>query len=238
VQSELCGDKTPLELLATACNSLGGALLAGPQLQGTDPTEDTLKDAFEAFSAAVSAAEITLSPEVWAAAKVNCGAVLAMRSQIETHDSESAEFLRIQSIAAYLSAIERYPSLWFPLNYAEAQVGLARILYEHARKSKRELMEFNLLRALASCEAACSVFTEELNPLRWAEIQIYIGSIFGSHAELDEIESTKTDLQEAKTRFESALRIFKESSCASEITFCKQALARIKKKLSSRNWRS
>jgi hypothetical protein len=114
----------------------------------------------------------------------------------------------------------------------QKQIGLARVLYDHALKSKRELTEFNLLRALASCESACSVFTEELNPLRWAELQLYIGSIFGSHAELDEIESATTDLQEAKTRFESALRIFKERNCASERSFCKQALARIKEKLS------
>ena len=235
VQKDLSGGETPLELLATACNSLGGALLAVHQLQGTNPTEDTLKSAFEAFSAAVSAAEATPSSEAWAAAKVNCGAVLAMRSKIDAIETETAEFLRIQSIAAYLAAIEGYPSLWFPRNYAEAQFGLARVLYEHALKSKRGLLEFNLLRALASCEAACSVFTEELEPLRWAEIQIYMGSIFGSHAELEEIGSAKTDLQEAKTRFESALRVFKENSCASEITFCKQALARIKKKTSSRN---
>ncbi|SEH41556.1 hypothetical protein [Tardiphaga sp. OK245] len=228
VQLSLKGAEGGADIFSTACNSLGHALMEHDGIRKAKPTDAALTEAFGAFSDAARAAELASNPEIWGIAKANCGAALAQRAKLETTEPETAKFLRIQSISAYLAALESYPETFFPLNYAKAHVGLAHVLFDYALTAETKLTDFYLLRSLSSFEAASAFFTENRSPQRWAELQMYMGNIILVHAERDAVASKQSDIKHATELFQNALRVFESQECEHEIAYCRTALSRIR----------
>jgi hypothetical protein len=128
----------------------------------------------------------------------NRGAVLATKANLEESDLDAANFLRVQSISAYLSSIETSPEVAFPLTFAEAHKSLANVFLDQAVNVDASLKEFYLVRAIASCEAACHILSKDRYPQRWANIQTQLGRIFIFHASMEGVESPISDMQHAK----------------------------------------
>jgi|GEM_PF-362261 rhodanese-related sulfurtransferase/transcriptional regulator with XRE-family HTH domain len=108
------------ELACHASNNLGTAHLA----KSENNDLEALNAALESFRRATALSAQANQPDIWAAAHVNTGNVLASLSDLNENADEKA-FMRIQAIAAYCAAIEVYPLSFFPFQYGHTQYGLA-----------------------------------------------------------------------------------------------------------------
>lgn len=98
---------------------------------------EALNAALESFRHATALSAQANQPDIWAAAHVNTGNVLASLSDLNENADEKA-FMRIQAIAAF----EVYPLSFFPYQYDQTQYVLATILQAHAITLQNELRNF------------------------------------------------------------------------------------------------
>jgi transcriptional regulator with XRE-family HTH domain len=141
--------------------------------------------------------------EVWSIAQYNLGGMLA--EEAEKSDPETAKFLRIQSIAAFLASLEMYLETALNMQLAQTQSALGRVLLEHATTCHDELKEVYLFRSIAASEIASKIFGENENPMHWSDAQFHIGLAFIVHAEISEPEVEAQDLEKAVSYFDSAI---------------------------------
>ncbi|WP_339636803.1 helix-turn-helix transcriptional regulator [uncultured Hyphomonas sp.] len=214
------------ELACHASNNLGTAHLA--KSKPSDP--DELSAALAAFKRAISLSAKANEPDIWAAAQVNSGNVLASLSDLTEPANEKA-FLRLQAIAAYCAALEIYPLSFFPHQYGKTQYGLATVLQAHAMALQNELTELYLMRAIGSYGEALKVFTQLSDPLMWARIQTNLGAIYATHAEIDGTSSVQEDRKTAITYFENAATVFDAEGYGDQVKVCRQAIESIMGKL-------
>ena len=214
------------ELACHASNNLGTAHLA----KSENNDLEALNAALESFRRATALSAQANQPDIWAAAHVNTGNVLASLSDLNENADEKA-FMRIQAIAAYCAAIEVYPLSFFPYQYGHTQYGLATILQAHAMALQNELTELYLLRAIGSYEEALKVFSEDSDPLMWARIQTYLGTIYAAHSELDGTTSVRHDCETAITHFQKAARVFETEGYTEQLATCSRAIKTMELKL-------
>ena len=216
------------ELACHASNNLGTAHLA----KSENNDLEALNAALESFRRATALSAQANQPDIWAAAHVNTGNVLASLSDLNENADEKA-FMRIQAIAAYCAAIEVYPLSFFPYQYGHTQYGLATILQAHAMALQNELTELYLLRAIGSYEEALKVFSEGSDPLMWARIQTYLGTIYAAHSELDGTTSVRHDCETAIAHFQKAARVFETEGYTEQLATCSRAAKTMQQKLDS-----
>lgn len=224
---ESAGDCT--DLLAHVCNSLGAALLTSRDVIQRSETaaEDISAEALAAFQQALVASEMVSDVVTWGGAKANIGGVLAERSKkIELGFSESA-FLRVRAIAEFCGALETYPAVAFPFQFADTHIQLGRVLVDYASQSGNGLVEFYLARALHSFEAATSIYEEKSHPKQWAQLQSYIGAVILYHARLEGAETQDHDYPKALEYFREARRVASEREDAALVAYCDKVMGQI-----------
>lgn len=214
------------ELACHASNNLGTAYLT--KTKNTDP--DGLAAALASFKHAIRLSAQTNQPDIWAAAQVNSGNVLASLSDLN-EEAEENTFMRIQAIAAYCAAIEVYPLSFFPHQYGQTQYGLATVLQAHAMALQNDLTELYLVRAIGSYEEALKVYSKDSDPLMWARIQTYLGTIYATHAEIDGSNSVRHDCQTAITHFQNAATVFEAKGYTDQSAVCARTIEMIQQKL-------
>ena len=200
------------ELACHASNNLGTAHLA----KSENNDLEALNAALESFRRATALSAQANQPDIWAAAHVNTGNVLASLSDLNEN---------------YCAAIEVYPLSFFPYQYGHTQYGLATILQAHAMALQNELTELYLLRAIGSYEEALKVFSEDSDPLMWARIQTYLGTIYAAHSELDGTTSVRHDCETAITHFQKAARVFETEGYTEQLATCSRAIKTMELKL-------
>jgi hypothetical protein len=89
--------------------------------EGRKALSSMLEYALEAFDAGVRASEKFSDAEGWVAAKTNMGALLARKANAVGIDESVREFPRIRAIAELSAALETFPSVAFPAQYARTQ---------------------------------------------------------------------------------------------------------------------
>ena len=225
VKQEIEQSGKSTELLGHAYNNLAGALMEIHLIAQTEVTDQTLDEVLIAYQAAIRVSEANNDIANWGAAKANYGYRLAHKARLESTKEKEAVFLRIQSISAFLAALETYPSTLFPRQYAETHIGLADVLVQQGQNSNENLIELHFFRALGSYSGACEIyFTKDRHPIRWAELQKKLGNIFAIHAQLEGTESTHSDLEQSIEHIENARRIFRQHNISAEIEACDRAL--------------
>ena len=224
--SNLSGLSNAAELVPHICNNLGGALLDLRELSAPEIASSLLDKALDAFNTGVKASEEFSNAEGWAAAKSNLGGLLAQKAQMDGSDESIRNFLRVRAIAELSAALEAWPSVAFPIPYAQTQLRLGDVLRVHAVSIGEPLAELYLHRALQAYEAATSVYSEERDPARWAHIQIQIGSIFAFHAKMEGVNTVRDDYMRAVDDYRKALPILRNSTDELAADWCAQALKR------------
>jgi hypothetical protein len=141
--------------------------------------------------------------DVWSAAQFNLGGMLA--EQAQRAEPSRAAFLRIQSVAAFMSSSEAYPGTSFAVQLADTQLSLGRVLLEQASQSIMKLKEMYLFRSINAIEAATEIFRKESHLEKWSQAQFHIGLAYYLHAEIAEPEIAVADLENAISCFESAV---------------------------------
>lgn len=213
-------------LLAHAYNSLGNTLLPA---KGGKASADQIEEALEVYARAIQESESCDSSDSWAAAKINRGNVLVIKATTKGIGKASRQFLLVQAASSHLAAIEIFPSILFPIPFAEAHLYLGSTLFQLALNSDRSIGEAYLARAIGSYDIAMNIFTEEKYPERFADIQLRLGAIFSTHAELGG-ESARFDLENAISLYEKALPLLAQAD-KSSLSACKKALAAAKERL-------
>jgi len=212
------------ELLAHACNSLGGALLRKISLLDAKTPEESsiLEEGLEAFRRAVAAAESGIGLDVWGAAQANLGRILARQAK-RSADGAKAHFLRIQSAAAFMSAMEAHQFLSYVFHIAEIQKDLGDLFTEQAMGLRPDDAEVYLVRALNAYEAACRSFTVERNPEIWAQIQVGMARAVSFHSQLEGVETAVDDLEKALALLSGAQGCFEALNHAKEVAYCRDS---------------
>lgn len=210
------------ELMCHASNGLGNGLM---QLMNTDE-QDRTEPALEAYYNAIKYTELSHDSDMWGAAHINIGNLLASTAD-KTDNEKEAQYLRLRSIGSFLSAIEVYPTSFFPYQFAQAQYSLGMIYFKYGMLLRNEVTESYLFKALMSLESAGSVFTEEHRPKKWADMEHFKAMIFALHAELKDVDSTEHDFKMAKGHVNEAIRVYKELNEAKSVEKCQDFLAKI-----------
>lgn len=214
------------ELACHASNNLGTAHLA----KSSDSDPDELNAALFSFRRATALSAQANQPDIWAAAQVNTGNVLASLSELNEVKDEQA-FMRVQAIAAYCAAIEVYPLSFFPYQYGHTHYGLATVLHAHAMALQSELTELYLMRAISSYEEALKVYSKDGEPLMWARIQTYLGTIYAAHSEITGTTSVRYDCETAITHFENASAVFQGEQYTDQLGVCSRSIEAMQRKL-------
>jgi transcriptional regulator with XRE-family HTH domain len=140
--------------------------------------------------------------DVWSAAQYNLGIDLAEAAAAA--DSQVAQFLRIQSIAAFSASLEAFPQTALGLQLAHTHLALGQVLLECARSSKSGVREAYLVRSIGEYEAAAYMLDKETHLGAWSHAQFSIGLAFFLHAEKAEPNVAVADLGNALSCFDAA----------------------------------
>lgn len=228
-----CGDANECApLLPHLLNSLGAILQRAQTMGLAIPDVDLNEEALAAFKEAVVASEEHSNPEVWGAARLNIGALLAEKAAAEDLETEESYFLRLRAIAEFNAAIETYPATGaFPFRFAEAQRALGQVLFQHATAmADFDLAEAYLLRAVQAFEVAAKITDADRRSQTWAHIQVYVGAIFAYHSQFAEFSIALGDIDQAIARYEAAASTFEETAALEEKNACEEAIQKIKLK--------
>lgn len=220
-------DPTAQELRATACNSLGAALLSSRDLDARVDPEAALDLALDAFSESIEVSEEHFDAETWGVTKANIGGVLAEMADRKDLEGYQEHFLRIRAISDYHAAVETLPVAAFPFRAAEIHTSLAKVLVKHALAVGQPLSELYLFRAIQSYETVARVYTRQTHPMRWAQVNERIGSIFAQHAVLPGVESIEMDVAKASEYLQEAAATFEELEAHAEATSCREKIERV-----------
>ncbi len=200
------------ELLCHASNGLGSGLMQLMNIDGVDRIEVAL----EAYYQGIEYSKLCHDSDMWAAAHINIGNLLTSKADSVESETES-QYLRLRGMGAFLSALEVYPSSFFPYPFAHAHYSLGMLYFRYGVSIRNELTESYLVKALVSFEAAEFVFTEELRPKKWADMEYFKGLVFSLHAELDGVDTTKHDYEMAKQHLEEAIRVYSGLNLESDL---------------------
>jgi hypothetical protein len=140
--------------------------------------------------------------DVWSAAQHNLGMDLAEAAAAA--DPQGAQFLRVQSIAAFNASLEAFPQTALGLQSANTHLALGRVLLECARSSKSGVREAYLVRSIGAYEAAAYMLDKEASLGAWSHAQFSIGLAFFLHAEIAEPNVAAADLENALSCFDAA----------------------------------
>jgi hypothetical protein len=196
-----------LVVRAHANNTLGTIFLARARNQDASGSGD-VKRALKAFEAAIIDSESSFAVDVWSAAKGNAGECLSRLAAEPEIDPIHSSFLKIRSIASYVSATEAFVENAITLQIAHLHLGLAKALLSYAKDLSDPLSEPYLFRSLRSLNIAALTFDKERHPEINAWISYTAASIFDHHAETDGATTVENDLLQAKGLFKEALEFY------------------------------
>jgi len=215
------------ELLCHANNGCGNAILQMMEADDVDRSEEALKY----YRDCIIKSEISFDADMWGAANINIGNLLASRADSVESDKE-AKYLRLKSMGAFLSALEVYPQSFFAYPYAQAHYNLAMVYFRYGLSLRSELTEVYLFKALMSFDAAETVYTEENHPKKWVEIQYFRAMVFSLHAELPNAYSTVYDYDKSVECIEEAVRVCKVVGHSGALQRCQNFLDEVSKRRS------
>lgn len=175
---------------ANAQDNLGNALYCLGELHDVD----SLKEAIQAYRAALQVYTREGAPTDWAGTMNNLGNALS-----ELGEQGHTEFLP-EAISTYREALDIYTREVDPENWANVMNGLGNALTAQGEKGNAEA----LLAAIATFEEALKVYTREADPLAWAMVMHNLGLVFGVQAEQGNAEA----LLKAISAFEAALEVY------------------------------
>ena len=174
-----------------AGNDLGAAL---QELGGREAGTGRLKEAVEAYHAALEERTRERAPLDWAMTQNNLGNALATLGE-----RESGTAHLIEAVTAYRAALEERTRERVPLGWAMTQNNLGNALQT---LGEREIGTQHLIEAVAAYCAALKEYTRERLPLDWAMTQNNLGEAL---ATLGERESGTTQLDKAVEAYRAAL---------------------------------
>lgn len=224
IEARIESDHRYVDLLPHFYNSLGAIRLNLSKSVSGLPSLDAIDRALEAFKKALQFSEQTHNLEVWGAAHFNIGNILAGKHDSAEITLEQKYFLRISAIAEFSAAIESFSAFSYPFHYADAQLALGRVLFEHATCLRiKESVEAYLFRAVQSFEAGASVLNPETSPNLWAENRMLLAAVISRHAEIAEAETAISDLKHSIVLFEEAGEVYSKLQLREHERACKKA---------------
>lgn len=140
--------------------------------------------------------------DVWSGVQYNLGATLAEAAA--RSDPGDAQFLRIQSIAAFNASLEAYPQTVLNLQMARTHLALGHVLLETAKTSPSGIREAYLVRTIGEYEAAAHILDKDTDLTSWSNAKFGVGVAFFLHAEISEPEGAIADLENALKCFDEA----------------------------------
>jgi len=221
-------DPNAQELRATACNSLGAALLSSRDLDPRVDPEAALDLALDAFSESLEVSEQYFDAETWGVTKANIGGILAEMADRGDFKGYREHFLRIRAISEYHAAVETIHVAAFPFRAADIHNSLAGVLIKHAMAVGEPLAEMYLFRAMQSYEIVARVYSREDHPMRWAQANERIGSIFAQHAALPGVTTAEADIAKATEFLQAAAAAFDELEARAEAAKCRAKIERLR----------
>lgn len=217
------------ELLGHASNSLALVLRAKLTLANEVADINELDKLVSILEASSKAAERCLDFEVLGVSKVNIGSAYLQKADIVDNVQE-AQFLRFKSICCYLEAIETFPFVNYPVNFAEAHRCMAYALFQQAisfGSTDAGNSELFLARSLASYEVASRTFDRENYPTEWGDMRLRMAQVVFAHSKLPGVKTAKSDVEQAFSYLEAAESCFVANSDVEGVEHCKQARERM-----------
>ncbi|MER9601524.1 hypothetical protein [Mesorhizobium sp. M0243] len=224
-QEKFGGDEAAGPIMSHLNNSLG-ALYRNLAALGGGGIADMEAKALSAFMQAVVNSERYGNIDTWGASHLNIGMILAIRANADGIGADERYFLRLRAIVEINAAIETFPAATFPFRFADAQLEMGRLLFQHAvALQNQQLSEVYLARAVHSFEVASEVMGIERDAYRWAQLRTTLGSLFAYHADRAEVMVALADLERVIEYYEEAAEVLQMNGYISEIDPCRKAIS-------------